>query len=277
MSALETCLLLLIIPCALTAAGYWLAGGLRALSAAERLATAMLAGLFALTWAVSVVNLLLPLAGVWGWTCLLPWFVPLLRGTMRRNLAADLAAVIGNRRGAWLASGALLFLGTLLWPLLSRPGVVFYDGTAGHDAFFWIVGAEHLKRQTYLQPAVTNPVYPLYYSIESITGLRPVWGRMGAEGLLALVSNLAGASPLKIYVAATAALYIPWVAATFLALRTFWFERVGFACALVLVAVQPLFVFFHANANLPNLLGALAAAHFANGKTNEARPSARAA
>lgn len=260
MNRIEICLLVLAIPLGLVAAGYWLAGGLRTASAAERLAVAMLTGLGVLTWTVSVVNLALPLGSIWGWACLLPWVAPLLRNRLREGLVADLAMVMLDRRGKLLAAGSVLFLGALLWPLFARPEVVYYDGTAGHDGFFWIVGAEHLKRQTYLQPAVTNPVYPLYYSIESIAGLKPVWGRMGAEGLLALLSNLVGASPLKIYVVATVALFFPWVAAVFLVLRTFLVARITPACALALVLLQPVFVFFQANSNLPNLLGALAGA-----------------
>ncbi len=262
MNAFEIGLLLLAIPLGLVAAGYWLAAMLPSSSAAERLAVAMLAGLGVLTWTVSVVNLALPLGSVWGWACLLPWVAPLLRERLRSDLARDIATIALNRRGALMATGTAAFLAALLWPLLSRPDVVYYDGTSGHDGFFWIVGAEYLKRQTYLQPAVTNPVYPLYYSIESIVGLRPVWGRMGAEGLLALTSNLVGASPLKIYVAATAALFFPWVAAVFLVVRTFLFARVTLGCALALVTLQPVFLFFHANANLPNLLGAILGAGF---------------
>lgn len=260
MNWFETALLLTAIPLGLVAAGYWLAAGLRSVSAAERLAVAMLAGLGAVIWTVSVVNLALPLRGIWGWTCVVPLLVPLLRAETRRGAVSDFVATFGHGRGAAILGVGGLFLGLLLWPLLSRPGMVYYDGSSGHDGFFWVVGAEHLKRQSYLQPAVTNPVYPLYYSVDAITGLRPIWGRMGAEGLLALISNLAGLSPLKLYLVATAALFFPWLAAVYLVARTFVLERIGGWGAGVLIIFQPLFVFFHANANLPNLVGIVAGA-----------------
>jgi hypothetical protein len=256
----ETGLLLLAIPPGLIAAGYGLVAMLRTLSAAERLAAAMFAGFCAVLWTVSVVNLALPLDGIWGWTCVVPLVCPLWRETTRAQLVADLAAFFGDRRGSVAVVTSVLFLAALLWPVWSRPDVVFYDGTASHDAFFWIVGAEHLKRHSYLQGAVTSPVYPLFYSIESIAGLHPVWGRMGAEGLLALISNLVGASPLKLYVAASAALFFPWLAAVFLVARTFVLERCTLLVVVCLVALQPLFIFFQANANLPNLVGVIAAA-----------------
>ena len=259
-NCVEICLLLVAIPVGLMATGFGFARGFQTLSSAERLAVAMLAGLGAIIWAVSIVNLALPLAGAWGWLCVLPLAGPLARAEARRQLGADLAGVFFNRRGAAVVAGTGAFLAALLWPLWSRPEVVFYDGTSGHDAFFWIVGAEHLKRHTYLQPAVTNAVFPLFYSIESSTGLRPVWGRMAGEGLLALLSNLTGASPLKIYVAGSAALFFPWVAAVFLVARTFLGGRFSAGSAVALVTLQPAFIFFQANGNLPNLLGVIAGA-----------------
>ncbi|MCX6955058.1 MAG: hypothetical protein NTV51_23130 [Verrucomicrobia bacterium] len=260
MNAFESCLLLVAIPAGLVALGYWLAVQLVKLSPTERLAVAMLAGLGVALWTVSVVNLVLPLAGVWGAVCLLPAALTLARGTVRRRLWADLAEVVFTRRGAVVGLAAVGLLALLLWPMLSRPDLVYYDGSGNHDAFFWIVGAELLKRQGYLQAPLADAVSPLYHGAAAITGWRPGFGRMGAEGLLALVSNLAGASPLKIYVVATAALLLPWAAAVFLTVRTFVTRRVTLVAAVTIVALQPMFVFFHANANLPNLLGVLAGA-----------------
>lgn len=242
-----------------------------------RLAAAMLAGLASLLWTVSVVNLWLPLAGVWGWCCLAPMALTLGPRETRAALGRDMIAVGGSRRGMALTAAAAGFGAFLLWPLLTRPDVVYYDGTSGHDAFFWIVGAEHLKRQNYLQAPVVDAVYPLYYSAGAITGWRPPWGRMGAEGLLALASNVAGASPLKIYLAATAALFPVWVAAVFLLARTFLVDRLPPAAAVALGAFQPLFVFFHANANLPNLLGVLLGACAAVATARASEPGARQA
>jgi hypothetical protein len=53
---------------------------------------------------------------------------------------------------------------------------------------------------------------------------------------------------------------VPWIAAVFLAVRTFFVERLGLLATFALVALQPVFVFFHGNENLPNFVGALAAA-----------------
>ena len=260
MNFLENCLLLLGLPIGMILTGYWLAARLDHANASERIAVASLIGLAALLWNISAVNYFKPLSTTWAWLCLWPAALTLLLPKARSMLARDFATVACNRRGIIAAVAAASFLVLLLWPLLSRPSLVFYDGTSNHDAFFWIASAEHLKRHTYMDMPVTSLLHPLTNATPAIIGWRPPWGRMGAEGLLAFTSSIIGLAPLKLYLAATATLLVPWIAAVFLTVRTFYVERLSITATFALVALQPVFVFFHGNANLPNFVGALMAA-----------------
>lgn len=260
MNPLDNCLLLIGLPLGTIFAGYWLAAGLRDATASERLAVSVLAGLSLALWSVATVNYFKPLNGIWPWLCLWPIVITIVRPGSLAGLWRDVVTVGANRRSVVAALLGTAGMVLLLWPLLSRPALVFYDGTSNHDSFFWISAAEHLKRHTYIEMPVTSQVHPLTNTTPAIIGWRPSWGRMGAEGLLALTSSLVGLAPLKLYLAASAALVVPWIAAVFLAVRTFWVGRLGVAATLSLIVLQPVFVFFHGNANLPNLIGALSAA-----------------
>ena len=260
MNFLENCLLLVGLPIGMILAGYWLAARLTHLGAAERLAVAALTGLAVLLWNIATVNFFKPLSQGWAWLCLWPVALTLLSNHARILLLRDVAAVSFNRRGGITIVLSTTLLALLLWPVLSRPSLIFYDGTSNHDAFFWISAAEHLKRNSYMELPATSAVRPLTNATPAIIGWKPVWGRMGGEGLLAFTSSIIGLAPLKLYLAATATLLVPWMAAVFLAVRTFWTRRLGIVATFSLVALQPIFVFFHENSNLPNFVGALMAA-----------------
>ena len=261
MKLLADCLLLMGIPVTLIVAGYWLAFRLGHTTPAERLATATLAGLCLLIWNVSVLGFFRPITGAWTWICLWPLALTLIGPRARGGCWRDFSTVAFNRRGAIAALSTGLFLIILLWPLLRQPGLIFYDGTSNHDAFFWISGAEFLHEHTYLVEPVKSALQPLTNGVGVFTGgWTPLWGRMSSEGLLALLSAIVGVPPLQCYVVATAALFIPWVAAVYLVARTFLIGRPGSLTLVALCGAQPLFVFFQSNANLPNLLGALAGA-----------------
>ena len=274
MNLLENCLLLLGIPLGLILTGYWLAARLPVVSASERLAVAALSGLAGLIWNISIVNFFKPLNSTWAWACLWTVALTLLSPRARKLLWSDISAVAFNRRGAIAAALAAAFLTLLLWPLLSRPSLVFYDGTSNHDAFFWISAAEHLKRHSYMEMPVTSAIRPLTNATPAIIGWTPSWGRMGAEGLLAFTSSIIGLAPVKLYLAATATLLIPWIAAVFLAVRTFLVGRLGMAATLALIVLQPVFVFYHGNSNLPNFVGALMAAAVVIATERALRPEA---
>lgn len=260
MNFLENCLVLAGLPIGIILAGYWLAARLTAATASERLAVAALAGLSVLVWNIATVNFFRPLSGIWVWLCLWPIALTLCRSSTRITLLQDFISVTGNRRGAIAGMSALVFTALLLWPVLSQPSLIFYDGTSNHDAFFWISSAEYLKRHTYMEMPVENPLHPFTNYAGAVVGWRPAWGRMGAEGLLAFTSSIIGLSPLKLYVCATATLILPWIAAVFLAVRTFFTGGLGPIAMFAMIALQPLYVFYHSNANLPNLIGALSAA-----------------
>ena len=266
--------MLLGLPLGMILAGYWLAARLPDASASERISVAALVGLAVLMWNISVLNFFKPLNGTWSWLCLWPIAASILDPKSRAVLLRDFTVVAFNRRGALAGVLAITFLVLLLWPLLSRPSLVFYDGTSNHDAFFWISAAEHLKRHSYMELPVTSLIRPLTNATPAIIGWQPSWGRMGAEGLLAFASSIIGLAPVKLYLAATATLFFPWIAAVFLAVRTFLVGRLSNTATFALVVLQPVFVFFHGNANLPNFIGALMAAGVVIATERSLRPEA---
>jgi hypothetical protein len=257
MNFIEDCLLILGLSAGMILAGYWLAAWLTSASPGERLAVAALGGVAAMLWNVSVVNFFQPLSGGLAWACLWPVALTMVSRRTRVCLAQDFGSAFLNRRGAMVAGLGVVFLLALLWPVLTRSFLVFYDGTSNHDSFFWISAAEFLKRHSYMEAPLLSATHPLMDSVAAIIGWKPTWGRMGSEGVLALVSTLAGVSAIKIYLCATAALFIPWIAGVFLVVRTFLVDRLSTFALAALVLLQPVFVFFHGNTNLPNLIGIL--------------------
>jgi len=273
MNVLAQAALLISLPAGVILAGYWLAGYLRNLSAEERVAVASLAGLAVLLWSVTVVNLFRPIAGIWAWACLWPIGLTLSLPSARAVLLRDTRAVLSsNRSRLGLCLGAI-FLVALIWPVLRGASIVFYDGTSNHDSFFWIASAEYLKRNTYLSTPVASALHPVGNAVGAITGWKPVWGRMGAEGLLALVSSLSITAAIKIYICATATLFLPWISGVFLTVKTFLQDRSTRVAVAALVLIEPLFIFFHGNSNLPNLLGILMGAAIVIASERALRPN----
>jgi hypothetical protein len=256
MNQFEGLLILAGFPAALVLAGYWLAHLVPQLEPRERLALALPAGLGSLLATVAAVNFFHPLSGPWAYACLVPVLLTLALPRARANLWQDMRAA--TRETSRLAIACvILFYGLLLLPVLLTPATIFYDGTSNHDSFFWIAGAEHLKRHTYMELPVASAVQPLTSTAAAFVGWKPPWGRIGAEALLAMASSVVGLSPLKLYLYATASLAIVWAAIAFLVLRTFVSERPGRFAGACLLGLQPIFVFFYSNANLANLFGIL--------------------
>ncbi len=261
MVLISHCCVLLGVWSSLVLGGYWVAARLTTISPEERFATSVLAGLCLLIWNVSVLGFFRPLSGPWLWVCLWPVGVSLFRQPTRTSLRRDFFSLLNGREGRVAAASFGVFTLMLLWPLLARPGLIFFDGTSNHDAFFWISGAEFLRDHTYMVEPVKSAVQPLTNGVGVFTGgWTPRWGRMSAEGLVALASGVSGISTVQLYVAATVALFLPWVAAVYLVAKTFLVRNFSLWAIVALCATQPLFVFFQANANLPNLLGCLTGA-----------------
>lgn len=256
MNQIEGLLILLGLPVALLLSGYWLAALLAENTPWERLAFALPCGFAVLLAEVAAVNFFRPLAGPWAYSCLAPVFLTLLLPRTRQSLRADVVAGIKSAPRSVVLASAVFFL-LVLWPVLTTPASLFYDGTSNHDSFFWIAGAEHLKRHTYMEMPVISAVQPLTNQTSALIGWKPAWGRMGAEGLLAVASSIVGLSPLKLYMYGTASLALVWFAAAYLGLRTFVTETPSRIAIAALVSLQPIFVFFYGNANLPNLCGIL--------------------
>jgi len=151
----------------------------------------------------------------------------------------------------------LLFWSCLLLPYLVHPDLVFFEGAANHDNFFWSVGAEHLQKNSYLAGPVGSLSRPLYNVVGAITGLQPAWGRMGAEGLLAVTAGFLNLSPVYVHNFVVCALVLPWLFLVLAISRRLGMCRPNHGLLIVVCFSQPLLAFFVANGNLPNLLGAL--------------------
>ncbi|HEY8995156.1 MAG TPA: hypothetical protein VIM71_10875 [Lacunisphaera sp.] len=256
MNQLEGFLILVALPLSLLLTGYWLAALLIRADPLERLAFSLPSGLALLLAAAAAMNFFQPLRGGWAYACLTPTLFTLLLPRARASLVRDLAGTVRTAPRLVLGAGAVFFL-LLLWPVLQTPSALFYDGTSNHDSFFWISGAEHLKRHTYMELPVVSTTQPLTNSASALIGWNPPWGRIGGEALLALASSVINVSPLKLYLYATASLALTWFALVYLALRTFVTDFPSRLTGAAVVCLQPIFVFFYGNANLPNLLGTL--------------------
>lgn len=257
MNQIEGILLLTGIPLGLLLAGYWLAATFEQSDVQTRLSIALLTGTASLLLAVSIVNYFLPISGIAAWACLAPVYATLLRRKGRSCLWHDLRSLFVSRSAWGYGAVITLFFVLLLWPVLSSFTTLMYDGTSNHDSFFWITVAEHLKRHTYMEQPLFSPLQPLASAADAVVGWKPAWGRMGAEGLFALCSAIVGLSPLKLYLYATACLFLPWLAVVHLAIRTFYAERLSWPAQIAVLVLHPIFIFFYSNSNLPNLLGVI--------------------
>ncbi|HEX2861181.1 MAG TPA: hypothetical protein VHN79_06060, partial [Lacunisphaera sp.] len=256
MNQIEGFLILTALPLSMLLTGYWLAALLAQNDPLERLAFALPCGLALLLAAAAAINFFQPLQGLWAYGCLAPILLTLLLPRSRSSLVQDVIEITRSRPRLVLISLAAFFV-LLLWPVLQAPSSLFYDGTSNHDSFFWISAAEHLKRHTYMDLPVISGTQPLTNATSAVIGWNPAWGRIGGEALLALASSVINISPLKLYLYATACLAMVWFALVYLVLRTFVTDTPSRLTGAAMVCLQPVFVFFHGNANLPNLLGIL--------------------
>jgi len=192
-------------------AGYTVAGFMTAEGKLTRLAVASLIGIAWLVLGASVLGAVAPLNGA---PLALLWcpsvFVWLIPGT-RRQLVKDVRTAIVSPAFLGACVGLVLLLLCLLLPYVVYPGVVFYDGKTNHDNFFWCVGAEYLQQHTYLTLPVPSRDHPLFQSVHALIGWKPIWGRMGAEGFLAIASSTVGRSPVEIYNFAVCSLVPAWI------------------------------------------------------------------
>lgn len=257
MSLFETIFVLIGLPWLWLAAGYWLAALMATGESPSRPALALLAGLGSLLLSVSIINAFLPLTGLAAWACLLPAAASVGWKRSRKLMLDDLRALAG-RRSNWIQVGALLpFFAAVLWPLLHDSRLAHHEGGGNHDSFFWISNADHLQSHPYMKPVTPDPRYPLTINSVAISGWKPAWGRMGAEGLLALTSAVSDTDVIRIYLPFSAALYFAWLATGWIAVRLFYGDSLSLAARGAFLLLQPIFIYFHRNANLPNLLGVI--------------------
>lgn len=256
-----TALLVLIgIPGALVLQGGWLVHRGNLPSAGLRLATAMLAGLTTSLWLACALNLAVPLAGWPLGVILAPALVALLDRRTRTDLLADARTVFATTRGMVFGGSLIAFLALLLWPAWIDGKLIYFEGTSNHDAFFWILGADFAREHSCLASPGTPLAEASPAFTRAIAGWFPSWGRLGAESYLATVAGFTRETPLAAYLWASAALFFAWVAAVYAVVRTFFVDHLRWTALVALALFQPLFAFYHHNANLPNLLGVIAGA-----------------
>ncbi len=257
MNPLAGLLFLLAVAAVILLSGYWLSALNRIDTLAERLAFAAVTGLATLLLMVAAVNFFLPLSGLGTGICLLPAVGTLLWPRSRHQLLNDVLGAVRSRSGLMVLALAAVFLVVLLGPALKDWQALFYDGTTNHDSYIWITAGEFLQHHTYLEGPVRSETQPWLNMAEDNIGWDPRRGQLGVETLLALFSSLAFTTPLHTCLYFAAALFLPWTAAVYLAVTTFFRPQISRRILAALVLLQPIFVFFYANSNLPNLLGAI--------------------
>ncbi|HEY8995157.1 MAG TPA: hypothetical protein VIM71_10880 [Lacunisphaera sp.] len=250
-------LFLLVVAAVILVSGYWLAALNLVDTFPERLALASIAGLASLLLLVAGVNFFLPLSGPGMGACLLPAMGSLLWSRSRSQLLADLRSAGRSRSGFMVLGLVAVFLTVLLGPALLDWQALFYDGTTNHDSYIWVTSGEFLQHHTYMESPVPSATQPWMNMAEDNVGWDPRRGQLGAETLLALFSSLAGTTPLFTCLYLAGSLFLPWTAAVYLAVTTFFRPQLSRATLAALVMLQPIFVFFYANSNLPNLLGTI--------------------
>ncbi len=259
MNFLEGLLLALLIFPATCLAGYSVAGLLVTPTAGVRLCIAALAGLGIWLWLVACVNVFSPINFWVAWSIIgTGWLGALLLPFARRALLSDIR-MLRSSGGNWCILAPLPLLAGMLLPALVHPDLVFYDGTSNHDSFFWITGAEWLQQHPYLispHPGVDPAVYNVS---GAITGTTPAWGRMGTEGLLALLASAMKVLPIDVYVYTQAGALSLWLASMVVFVRLVLVQRISFWMFIIGASFQPVFVFFITNNSTPNLWGALVA------------------
>jgi hypothetical protein len=248
---------LLLVAAVILLSGYWLNALKLVDTVATRLALAAVGGLASLILVVVAVNFFQPLAGIWLGVCLLPAATAVLVPWLRRQLVADGRSLAGSPTGRWVLGAAAVFLLLLFQPALRDWQALFYDGTTNHDSFISITAGEYLQHHRYLEVPELSSTQPWMNMAQDNAGWRPRRAQLGVETLLALFSGLAGTTPLHVFLYFAGALFLPWIAAVYLAVTTFFRIELSRGSLAALVLLQPVFVFFYANSNLPNLLGAI--------------------
>jgi len=248
------------IPVTFVLQGSWLAARGKLPSAGLRLAAALLAGLTITLCLMGALNLVTPLAGWPLGAILAPALVAVLHRQTRAGLLADVRVIFSTPRGVAFGASLGVFIVLLLWPAWSDAELIYSEGTSNHDAFFWVLGADFAREHSCLAAPGTPLAGASAAFNRAIAGWFPSWGRLGAESYLATVAGFAQQTPLTVYLWASGALFFAWVAAVYAVVRTFIVDRLSRTALIALALFQPLFAFYHHNANLPNLLGVIVGA-----------------
>ncbi len=222
-----------------------------------RLALASQVGLAWVVFGAALLGAWFPLRGWPSWLIWSPGFIVWLLPTARRVIIEDTKHIVRHRCFAAGLIGLGVVWLALTLPFAIQPDLAFFEGASNHDNFFWIMGAEHLQRNPYLAWFEASAAFPVFNSAQAIIGLSPAWGRMGAEGLLAVVGGALGLSTIRIFNFAVVALSVPWLLTVFATGRILCQRCLSPRLTVLAAICQPVFIFFIANGNLPNLVGAL--------------------
>lgn len=237
--------------------GYLFVGRLNLGGRFLRLALASQVGLAWIIFGAAALGLWFPLRGWPSWLIWSPALVVWLVPRLRRALVGDFAAALRHPLAVPMLAGLAVVWLALMIPMALQPDLAFFEGSPNHDNFFWIMGAEHLQRNAYLDPFQADAAYPVFNAAQAILGPSPAWGRMGAEGMLAVVGGALTLSTIRIYNFAVVALSLPWIFTVFATARIMCARALTPGLTFVAVVGQPVLIFFISNGNLPNLLGTL--------------------
>ena len=236
--------------------GYLIARGKGLAAGAERLAWTHVIGLAALVFALGAAATFFPARSYGPVLAVGSVALLALMNGPRTRLVEDLRE--GWQPAVMAAAIAAAMMIVLNWPSLSSGDTVFFDGHGNHDGFYNVGNASWLLDHNARAIPEWSVASPLFFPVLDLIGLHSVVTRLGAESLLAAAAATTGHDPIEIYLPLLSALFLPWLATAFLIARRGWpNRRFPMALSALLAAFQPLFVFFFANGNFPNLVGLL--------------------
>lgn len=194
-----TYLLLDAVSCivGLSLIGYPLTRLSRAIEGAERLPWALILGICVMIVFVRTINSFTgistaaPVVAV----VILAWLVYNWRKkSLRTLLIGDLAALDPFLSLCWLTAVMVLVI-ALNFPVLSHHAFTF-EYSPNQDAIYYITNARWMLGHSFGETVTFTANDPIFYVSQVFFGAAPPLGRVGASGLLAIVSAFTGQNPL---------------------------------------------------------------------------------
>jgi hypothetical protein len=98
----------------------------------------------------------------------------------------------------WVLLWAMVASVALNLPIIFGPAFQF-EGTGNHDSFTFVVNAKYMLGHVFDGLADVSPERPVFSIARGYFGAGAMQPRPGSEGVLALLSRLAGADPFRLY------------------------------------------------------------------------------